>query len=247
MVVFCLDGTPKYRLSLHPEYKAGRRRHEPEPDALPVYPYELLYEDIRLASRLYNTPVFFACSPYREADDVIAAIVRGTDSVTDEAIADDSRLSNYFPQQVWVRGVLSIDDVCIMSSDSDLQQLITVTDTLKVGTVSKMSLVDVTYEVSDSFKKKDVNSPAELLAYKIFEGDTGDNIPRCRVMPPRKCGNLFWKTLNTEDKLIQFVCKQSTFPELIPMIDVEKLHLNTHLIYLHSAAYPLATPYFYQL
>lgn len=48
VVVFCLDGTPSYRLSIHPEYKGTRKKEEPDPDALPVYPVHLLVNQLRL-------------------------------------------------------------------------------------------------------------------------------------------------------------------------------------------------------
>ena len=250
--VFCLDGSPNYRLSIHPEYKGTRKKKEEDSDALPVYPVHLLVQDIRVTAQTFNTRVSFACSPFREADDVIASIVKGVSDNVSENLYLDERLSWWVDFGLsfggWEKGVIQdVSDVCIMSSDSDLQQLLRVSPEQRVAVVSKMSLVDTVYEVSDTFKKKDVNSPAELLAYKIFEGDNGDNITRCRVVPPRKCGNTFWKTLNTESKLMSFVHTPDLFPELVGFVDIDRLRLNTRLVYLDVAAYPLASPYFLQL
>lgn len=246
-VVFCLDGSPDFRLSLLPTYKGKRKKSEPNEDGLPIYPDELLVADMRMASRSYNTPVFLACSPHREADDVIASIIKKVKEDAPENLFADSRLSWWAALGQWRKGVFDdVSELCIMSSDSDLQQLMRC-DSQKVSIVSKMNLSDARYTVSKTFEKLGVNSPAELLAYKLIEGDSGDDIPRSRILPPRKIGNLFWKTLNTEDKIFAFLNNPDAFPEIAGFVDIEKFRRNANLIWLDSRAYPLSTPFLFQI
>ncbi len=246
-VVFCLDGSPDFRLSLLPTYKGKRKKSEPNEDGLPIYPDELLVADMRVASRSYNTPVFLACSPHHEADDCVSAVIKSVRNFKDEDISEDPRLSWWAALGQWRKEVIEdVSNVCIMSSDSDLQQLIR-DDSQRVGVVSKMNLSDVRYSINKTFIDKGINSPAELLAWKLLEGDSGDEIPRSRVMPPRKIGNLFWKTLNTEDKIFAFLNNPDTFPEIAGFVDIEKLRRNANLIWLDSRAYPLSTPFLFQI
>ena len=113
-IIFCLDGSPDYILRIHPTYKGTRKKEEPDPHALPEYPEELMVQDIREAARLYNKSVFFACSPHREADDVIAAIVKGVNDSIPEDIYSDKRLSWWggmasFMNLTWVKRMFPLD------------------------------------------------------------------------------------------------------------------------------------------
>lgn len=240
MFVFCLDGHPVRRYGLLPTYKEGRRRHT---EGLPPYPLWMLVEDIREVSVICGRSVAFALFPFQEADDVIASIVRGVNETNNVPTETDSRLSFWVSTYKFEKLFLQHDMFCILSNDSDLQQLIR-DDEVKVSIVSKMNLSDPTFSLTDKFLKAGVRTPEELLAYKVFEGDYGsDRIPRSRIVRPSKCGDLFWRTLNTKEKLLEFYKRPETFPELVPMVDIDLMRINVQLVCL----FPDFTPYFYIL
>ena len=240
VVVFCLDGFPKFRYDLLPSYKEGRKREEPE---LPRYPVQSLLRDLQDAGKLYNTQVALAMSPFMEADDVIASISRGVCENTLQDIHADESLSWWANLGTWEKLYLNASKFCIMSSDSDLFQLLSDNPSRTVMRVEKMSLVDATTSLPASWVKRGVLTPGELLSYKVFEGDSGDKIPRARVAKPSIIKDKFWKTLNTPEELSKFVFTPEAYPELANSVNMDRLIENIKLIGL----YPQVTPYFLTL
>lgn len=244
MVIFCLDGFPKFRYDLLPTYKEGRTHAA---DVLPRYPVQRLLRDMQDVGKQYNTSVALSMSPFMEADDVIASIARGVCEDTLQDIYADDSLSWWANLGTWRKLCINATKFCIMSSDSDLLQLLTETPLRKVMRVEKMSLIDATLDLPVSWIKKGVLTPGELLSWKLTEGDSGDRIPRSRVVPPRKCGSLIWKTLNSFEKIERFIDSPINFPDIKDMVDIDLFKRNFHMTALHERAYPLRTPFFLRL
>lgn len=240
MVIFCLDGFPKFRYDLLPAYKEGRTHAA---DVLPRYPVQRLLQDMQDVGRQFHTKVALAMSPFMEADDVIASISRGVDEDSSQDIYADDSLSWWAALGAWRKLCINATKFCIMSSDSDLLQLLTESPLRKVMRVEKMSLIDATLNLPASWAKKGVLTPGELLSYKVLEGDSGDKIPRSRLAKPSVLKDKFWKTLNTPDKLSLFLHEPGLFPELVGSVDMSRLIENIKLI----ALYPQVTPYFLEL
>ena len=240
MVIFCLDGFPKFRYDLLPAYKEGRTHAA---DVLPRYPVQRLLQDMQDVGRQFHTKVALAMSPFMEADDVIASISRGVNENTSQDIYADDSLVWWANLGAWRKLCIDASKFCIMSSDSDLLQLLTGDPLRKVMRVEKMSLIDATLDLPVSWAKKGVLTPGELLSYKVLEGDSGDKIPRSRTAKPSILKDKFWKTLNTPDKLSVFLHEPALFPELEGAVDISKVINNIKLI----ALYPQVTPYFLEL
>lgn len=240
VVIFCLDGFPKFRYDLLSNYKEGRKREEPE---LPRYPVQSLLRDLQDVGKQYNTRVALAMSPFMEADDVIASIARGVNENTLQDIYADETLAWWANLGTWRKLYVEGSKFCIMSSDSDLLQLLTDNPSRTVMRVEKMSLVDATLSLPASWSKKGVLTPGELFSYKVFEGDSGDKIPRSRTARPSVIKDKFWKTLSTPEKLSKFLFNPESYPELADAVNMDRLIENIKLIGL----YPQVTPYFLTL
>lgn len=237
VVIFCLDGFPKFRYDILPTYKGGRKHKESE---VKRYPVVSLLRDMQDVGRRYNTSVVFSMSPFMEADDVIASIARGVSEDSFQDITEDEALVWWAGLGEWRKFYINSSKFCIMSSDSDLLQLLTDDPSRTVMRVEKMSLVDATLSLPDSWVRRGVLTPGELLSYKVFEGDSGDRIPRSRVVRPSVIGDRFWKTLSSPDRLSEFLFFPERFPELKGSVDMNILSDNIKLVGL----YPKVTPYF---
>lgn len=240
IVIFCLDGFPKFRYDLLPNYKEGRKHEEPE---RPRYPVQSLLRDIQDTGKLYHTHVALAMSPFMEADDVIASIARGVSENTLQDIYADESLAWWANLGTWQKLHIDANKFCIMSSDSDLLQLLSDNPLRTVMRVEKMSLVDATLSLPSSWIKKGVLTSGELFSYKVFEGDSVDKIPRSRTARPSVIKDKFWKTLNTPEELSKFLFNPESYPELADAVNMDRLIENIKLIGL----YPQVTPYFLTL
>ena len=97
-VVFVLDGEPKKRLEVYPEYKANRvlKEDDPKIDALKIF-HEQKDEIIKLLSSSF--PVSVVYHPEYEADDVIYTIIKNSASCIDiTVVSSDTDFTQLFDE-----------------------------------------------------------------------------------------------------------------------------------------------------
>ena len=136
-VYFVVDGKPKKRLEIYPEYKANRKKDLSDPEE------KAYWENFRRQKRYIldivksNFKFNYAYDPGNEADDVI------------NMIATEVCDSN--------------DEITIVSSDSDLIQIINSNDNVKLYN-----------PIAKKYRSK---TDYDYAKFKAMVGDRSDNIP----------------------------------------------------------------------
>lgn len=146
------DGSSKYRKAKYAGYKANRTSHALGPN------------DFDQVGWLRETLTFFGVQQYinpdEEADDVIAALVRGP-----------------------LKGKRNV----MLSSDRDLLQLVTPTDVLLVPAQGKLK--ETFFDVDAVVGKYGVQ-PLNMVNLRALQGDTSDNLPGVPTVPDKVLVNL---------------------------------------------------------
>lgn len=156
----------KYRKAMYPEYKANRKKRSKDEEEV----YNTFFEHL---NALYSVLDKKNCLIRREgveADDIIACIAQNMDQI-------------------------DIDNIWILSTDKDLDQLISP----KVSRFSTITRKEYTIETFPQLKE--CRRPEDYIFIKVLQGDSSDNITGVPLVGPKRALSLLQSFIDTEDLL----------------------------------------------
>ena len=169
-IIICADkGQSTYRLGVSPEYKGNRKKMREDQTEQDKEDFQLFFEDYQRTLELLGT--LFPIVQYQgvEADDAIAYITLNTTE----------------------------NDVWIISTDKDLDQLVT-------ERVNRFSYVTRKEVRLNNFYETYGCKVEEYITLKVLQGDKGDNVPGIPLVGPKRAISLlreFGSALDLYDAL----------------------------------------------
>jgi len=143
VIVAADKGASEYRLEIYPEYKGNRKDKYATQTEDERLAFTEFLEDFEATMELVK--IRFPLLRFKgvEADDIIAVLCNKADK---------------------------FDNIWIISSDKDFDQLIT-------DRVSRFSFITRKETTIHNFKERYDCTPEEYISLKVLEGDAGDNVP----------------------------------------------------------------------
>lgn len=155
-IILCADkGSSSYRKEIYPEYKQNRKDKFKDQTEEEKQEFLEFLEDYEHALELASSSYPLLRFQGVEADDIISIIAQA--------------LRN---KKVW-----------IVSSDKDLDQLVT-------PTVSRFSYITRKEITAENFEDTYGCTPQEYISIKVLQGDAGDNVKGIEGIGPKRAASL---------------------------------------------------------
>ena len=151
-ILVCADkGQSTYRLGISPDYKGNRKEMRANQTEEDAEDFKLFFQDFNDALELCKTMFTVVQFQGVEADDTIAYVALNA----------------------------KVDDVWIISTDKDLDQMTT-------DRVNRFSYVTRKEVTKANFYETYGCSVDEYITLKVLQGDTGDNVPGVAGVGPKR-------------------------------------------------------------
>lgn len=233
-IIICLDGDPQINMRYLPQYKGQRLKEPNESHSVPRL--ELVKFLTKIGDKIGKN-IKVAASPFQEADQVMASIVKQATNQVDSFTVEMSNYSREHMSADWrlsslTKGAIEkeltldgYDMVILGTTDSDMYQLLE-NDNVRIDMSTCGQKLD-----DGSFTPKAIHHlpPAAIPAYKAICGDISDNVPSLQLPYDLKVMvKLIANHLNTKEALHKFItaCEKANYSD----IDKSLIPLAKHIV-----------------